>query len=154
MRSRIGAGVVALALCAPGVSGCAPSANNEIGLCSGDLARVEVYNYFGDHGAADHQTIENASDLDGLCDYVWAHLGVKSRTFTESELGQRSVTVLAMSFTDGTTRTVWVDRLAGFQAGVALLFSSGESYFLPTQDLQPYYLATSEPISRDRVPKR
>jgi hypothetical protein len=154
MRSPLGAGIAALTFCVLPLTGCGASADTEIGLCSGELNRVDVYNYFGDHATADYQVISKPADLDGLCEDVWAHLAVQNRTFDASQLGKRSVTVLAMHFTNGASRTVWVDRLPGFRAGVALFLDTGESYFLANQDVPPYYVAAAEPIDRDRVPQR
>lgn len=146
-------GIAAFAVIATAATGCT-LATTEIGLCQGDLASVEVYNYYGDHTTADHQLNRDRADLEASCRTEWAYLGVESRTFDASQLDQRSVTVLVMHREDGGTRTVWVQRLAGWQAGAALLFDTGESYFLAHQDIRPYYVASAEPISRELVPRR
>ncbi len=149
MTRRIGAGLAALALAATALTGCARTAT--IGLCPGPLTGLDVYNYYADHPAADHQAV-GADAANGSCTHEWAELSVAERTFETGQLDQRSVTVLVLHLADGGTRTIRVHRLAGWQAGQALLLDTGESWFLADQAIEPYYAAASEPVDRDRIP--
>ena len=140
--------VVAAMLC-----GCV-SQPVEASLCPGPVERFEVYNYYSDHPIADYHEIEDPNDITGACDYEWNHLALETRDFQPTELAQRSVTVLVLHLADGRTRTIWVHRLPGFDAGTAILDRTGESYYLRHQKPPLYYAADAHPIDRSQVPSR
>jgi hypothetical protein len=121
-------------------------------LCPGPVARVEVYNYFAGHIAADNALLDDPGIIAGLCNTVWSDLSLQPKRFESSELGQRSVTVLVMHPMDGAVKTVWVYRLVGHQADSALIFSDGSSYYLARQEIPPYYAPDADVIPRSQVP--
>ena len=126
----------------------------KLSLCAGPVERIEVFNHYGDHPAADYQELDDANDIAGDCDSVWNDLALESRQFQPSELGRRSVTVLRLDLAGGSSRTIWVHRLVGFDAGSAVLYGAGESYYLRHQDIPHYYAAEAEPIPLQQVPTR
>lgn len=148
LRLAFGLSAVALAGCS-GSSDPAP-----LGLCPVEVVRVEVYNYFRDHEVADYQALSELEQIAGYCETVWNHLAVESHRIDESELDQRSTTVLEMQLADQTRRTVWVHRLSGFRASSVIVFDTGESFLLGNQSIPPYYAPSSEVIDRSAVPMR
>lgn len=121
---------------------------NSLKLCPDAPISLTVYNYYADHSVADVQVIAARDELQEICEFTWNDLGAQARDLSDLELSKRSVTVL--SFDGG--RTVWVYRLAGFGKGIALRLSSGETYFVPNHDIQPYYAPIAAPIDRRLVP--
>ena len=150
-RAVAGAAVVALA--GAGLTGCTAQPV-EASLCPGAVELVEVFNYYRDHPGADYHQLDDPVEITGNCDDVWNHLVLEPRQFPDADLAQRSVTVLDLHLAAGGGRTIWVHRLPGFDAGAAVLYDTGESYYLRRPVPPPYYAAHAEPIDRDQVPVR
>jgi len=121
--------------------------------CPDDVTRVEVFNTYADHDAADRQVL-TGKDATFVCTYGFPYETLTKRAFDPSDLGQRRITVMRFAGADGSVRTLWIYGLAGYQAGTAIILDTGESFYVPNNGPAPYYAPDAEVIPRNEIPSR
>lgn len=120
--------------------------------CPDGASRAEVFNTYADHPIADLHVLEG-SRVSLVCDYALAYERAEPRSFKEDELGKRRITIFRI-FGKDSTSTVWAYGLPGADVATALIFDTGESFFLPNSGPDEYLAAESTVIDRSEIPTR
>jgi hypothetical protein len=133
--------------------GACASSTAALAPCPDDVTRVEIFNTYGDHAAADLHVLEG-DDARTLCQTAFPYDRLALRSYSAAELEQRRITVMRFTGASEVHRTLWVYGLAGYDAGTALVLDDGTSFHLPNQGPAGYYAAEATVVPRSEVPRR
>ena len=148
-------GTAAMAVVLTLLVGCGTS-TARFAPCPTEVTRVEIFNTYGDHGAADRHVLTG----DGarlFCQTAFPYDQLPRRSYAAAELEQRRITVMRLTGATGATgehRTLWVYGLAGYDSGSALILDDGTSFHLPNEGPAGSYAAEATVLPRAEVPRR
>jgi len=156
VRRAAASGAVAVAVALGSMlTGCSNA--EPVGFCPADVDRIEIFNTYADHDAADYQDISDVETVDFLCQMVWVYDSPGLEPGSDSDLdgvGERGITAVVLHQGGDIAQTLWFYRTVGFDTQDVVAFDSGEVYLVAPHTLTYYAVASAEVVDRSAMPEQ